>query len=147
MLKSRLSALVGAATLAGAMVSPAMAQTNVSAYEVATYYVFNGNGGPGADLYETSAQQTKVGTKEEYCQITSYSAQGEPLLWCNETLSFTGKGTMTSIGQINQTQIEAGVPQTIPVVSASGIWGGMTGTQTITQTVYPVEYQLDIVLN
>ena len=148
----RIASFAAALGLAAFAAAPAMAATTFQAYETTLSVVFNGNGGPGstitvrAELWNPSNHAQKIGTKEEFCQITGYNQQGEQLLFCNETLTFTGKGSLWAAGQINRNKLEAYQPQTIGITSGSGIYAGKTGTQTIKQVVYPDEFLLTIVL-
>jgi hypothetical protein len=146
-----LCVLGAAGALAG---SPAaLAGTTFQAYEIDTNVVFTGNGGPGstisvqANLVAADNHAKQIGSKNEFCLITGTTAQGHNLMWCSESLVFNGQGSLFAEGQVDETQIEAGVPQTITVFAGSGIYAARTGTETIQQIVFPDQFLLTIALN
>ena len=142
-------ALVG--MLSALFALPAAAETIV-AYEVANSVVFTGTGAPGstitvvATLSNPANHAQTIGSKNEWCMITGYGQYG-PVLWCNESIVINGRGSMISAGYINQTLLEAYVPQTIAITSGAGQFAGKTGTQTIQQVVFPSEFLLTMVVN
>lgn len=143
------SILVG--MLSALFALPAAAAQTIVAYEIGGQPVFTGTGAPGSTIQLTAVlvnpanHSQVIGTKNEFCIITAY-APG-PQLWCNESLVFTGKGTLYAQGNIDEVLLEHYVPQTIQVFAGSGIYAGKTGTQTIQQVVFPNEFFLTIRLN
>lgn len=149
-----MSAAVTFLSMAGlALTAQSASALTISAYEVATSWVFSGTGAPGSTitvkalLFTSQSNRTVIGSKDELCIITGYNSQGQSQLWCNETLIFNGKGAIASQGNINQTLLEAGVPQTIAAWGTTGIYAGKAGTQKIQQIVFPAEFQLTVILN
>ncbi len=130
---------------------PAFAGQTIVAYEIGGVPVFTGTGAPGSTIQLTASLRNPanhsqvIGTKNEWCIITAY-APG-PMLWCDESLVFPGKGSVFAHGVIDEVLLEHYVPQTIQVYAGAGIYAGKTGTEKIQQVVYPNEFFLTITLN
>ncbi len=147
-LKKVLVGMLSAMTLSAV---PALAAQTITAYEIGGTPVFTGTGAPGstiqlqASLRNPANHSQVIGTKNEWCIITGY-APG-PMLFCDESMVFNGKGTVFAHGVINEVLLENYVPQTIQVYAGAGIYAGKQGTETIQQVVFPNEFFLTIVLN
>lgn len=146
-------ASVVVSVLSALVAFPAAASTTFQAYEIGGQPAFTGNGGPGstitvqAVLVNPSNHSQVIGSKNEWCQIISYTAQGHPILFCDESSNLTGRGVIFAHGTLDEYAIEHYQPQTIQIYSSSGTFGGRTGAETIQQVVYPNELMNTYVLN
>ena len=134
-----------------AMSLAAAASQTIVAYEIGNSPYFIGNGAPGSTITLTASLRNPnnhaqvIGSKNEWCMITSYSPG--PILYCDESLVFNAGGSLFAHGYIDEVALEHFAPQTISVYKGAGIYAGKTGTETIQQVVFPNELLNTLVIN
>jgi|GEM_PF-5991499 len=88
-----------------------------------------------------------VATKSGQCLTTSQAPNGDQIAWCHETITFNnGSGHLYAQGNLNETAMERGVAQNLPIIQGDGAYANKSGTENLLQVRYPDQFIVNITL-
>lgn len=148
-----LSLLLAASAVCAA---PASAATTLGPWvEQTTSFTFT-DGGPlgrsvGDVISYTAIELSNgvvVATKSGQCLTTSELVNGDQIGWCHETITFSnGSGHLYAQGSLNESAMERGVAQNLPIIQGDGSYANKRGIEVLLQTHYPDAFVVNITLN